>query len=54
MEIEERLGRLATISKDRTELLEDLKDNVMLLASPSSLCCSCCSRRFNRMMSLIT
>ena len=33
MEIEERLGRLAMISKEGNEVLKDLKDNVLLFAS---------------------
>ena len=33
VEIEERLGRLAMISKERNEVLKDLEDKVLLFAS---------------------
>ena len=53
MEIEEKLGRLAMFAKDRTELLRDLENKVILFASPFSFCCSCCTCRSNQMMSPI-
>ena len=34
VDIEERLGRMAMISKERNEVLKDLKDKVLLFASP--------------------
>ena len=54
VEMEEKLGRLATNSKERNEVLKDLKDKVLLFASPSSSHRSYSSYRSNRAVSPIS
>ena len=54
VEIEERSGRLVTISKERNEGLKDLKDKVLLFASSSSFHCSCCLCRSSQTTSPIS
>jgi hypothetical protein len=54
VDIEEGLGRLAMISRERNEVLKGLKDKVLLFASPSSFHRSCCSCRSNQTTSPIS